>query len=205
MQEVTRRRPKPNQGPPLPQMTLLITYATPAASHTAFVDFGSVPCLTIKSQRLPLRSPRHVLIPARARQTTRSSTSQRPKPNPMATTRALLLTTTAAALLLLLAGGGGAAAARGPLAGGWSPIRNVSEPHIQELGGWAVTEHVRVANDGLRFGEVTSGEQQVVSGMNYRLVLHATDADGDVAAYGALVYEQSWTNTRELMSFASAN
>lgn len=119
-------------------------------------------------------------------------------------TRALLPT-----LLLLLVAAAAAAARAGaparPLAGGWFPIRNVSDPHIQELGGWAVTEHVRLANDGLRFGEVTSGEQQVVSGMNYRLVLDATDADGKLAAYGAFVYEQSWTNTRELVSFASAD
>ncbi|PUZ40488.1 hypothetical protein GQ55_9G428300 [Panicum hallii var. hallii] len=92
-----------------------------------------------------------------------------------------------------------------PLAGGWSPIKDVSDPHIQELGGWAVAEHARLANDGLRFGEVTGGEQQVVAGMNYKLVLDATDADGAVGAYGAFVYEQAWTNTRELMSFAPAS
>jgi len=57
------------------------------------------------------------------------------------------------------------------LAGGWGPIKDVSDPHIQELGGWAVAEHARRANDGLRFGEVTGGEQQLVSGMNYKLVL----------------------------------
>ncbi|CAL4931812.1 unnamed protein product [Urochloa decumbens] len=98
-----------------------------------------------------------------------------------------------------------AKAARPMLAGGWGPIKDVSDPHIQELGGWAVSEHVKLANDGLRFGAVTRGEQQVVSGMNYKLVLDATGADGTVAAYGALVYEQSWTNTRELVSFARAN
>ena len=91
------------------------------------------------------------------------------------------------------------------LAGGWGPIKDVSDPHIQELGGWAVAEHARLANDGLRFGEVTGGEQQVVSGMNYKLVLDATDANGAVAAYEAFVYERSWTNTRELKSFAPAS
>ena len=75
-----------------------------------------------------------------------------------------------------------------PFCGGWGPIKDVSDPHIQELGGWAVAEHARLANDGLRFGEGTGGEQQVVEGMNYKLVLDATDANGAVAAYEAFVY-----------------
>lgn len=118
-------------------------------------------------------------------------------------TRALLLAT--ATLLLLVAASAAARAGPPPLAGGWFPISNVSDPHIQELGGWAVAEHVRLANDGLRFGQVTSGEQQVVAGVNYRLNLDTTDADGNLAAYEAFVYERSWTNTRELMSFTAAN
>ncbi|RCV44171.1 hypothetical protein SETIT_9G352800v2 [Setaria italica] len=113
---------------------------------------------------------------------------------------ALLLATVA------IAAAPAAAARAGPrLAGGWGPIKDVSDPHIQELGGWAVAEHARRANDGLRFGGVSRGEEQVVSGMNYNLVLDATDANGATAAYGAFVYEQVWTNTRELMSFAALN
>jgi hypothetical protein len=100
-----------------------------------------------------------------------------------------------------------AAAARvGPLlVGGWSPIKDVSDPYIQEIGGWAVAEHARRANDGLRFGRVTRGEEQVVAGMNYNLVLDATDANGATAAYGAFVYDQAWTKTRELRSFSALN
>ncbi|RLN39838.1 cystatin 6 precursor [Panicum miliaceum] len=123
-------------------------------------------------------------------------------------TRALRLTALLLAAVAAVATAPAAAAAARvgrPLFGGWSPIKDVSHPHIQELGGWAVAEHARRVNDGLRFGEVTGGEKQVVSGMNYKLVLDATDADGAVAAYVAFVYEQSWTNTRELMSFELAN
>ncbi|WVZ57396.1 hypothetical protein U9M48_007785 [Paspalum notatum var. saurae] len=115
-------------------------------------------------------------------------------------TRALLILTA----MLLAAGAIAAAAVRaGPRPGGWSAIGDVSDPHIQELGGWAVAEHDRrVGGDGrLRFGEVTSGEEQVVAGMNYKLVLNATDAaDGVVAAYAAFMYERVWTNTRQLSS-----
>jgi len=87
--------------------------------------------------------------------------------------------------------------------GGWSPAKDVSDPHIQELGSWAVAEHTKQANDGLRFGKVINAqEQQIVDGVNYKLLLDAADASGNVANYGAVVHEQERTNTRELMAFA---
>ncbi|XP_034577296.1 cysteine proteinase inhibitor 8 [Setaria viridis] len=91
------------------------------------------------------------------------------------------------------------------IVGAWKPIKDVSDPHIQELGGWAVSEHVKQANDGLRFGKVVSGEELVVSGMNYKLVIEATDGAGKSATYGAAVYEQEWTKTRQLLAFEPAN
>jgi cystatin-C len=51
---------------------------------------------------------------------------------------------------------------------------------------------------------VVRGEQQVVSGMNYRLYVDAADAGGRSAPYVAVVYEQVWTNTRQLTSFSKA-
>ncbi|XBI99314.1 hypothetical protein VPH35_019413 [Triticum aestivum] len=65
-------------------------------------------------------------------------------------------------------------------------------------------QHARLASDGLRFRRVTRGEQQVVSGMNYRLFVDAADGSGNSAPYVAEVYEQSWTNTRQLTSFKPA-
>uniref|UniRef100_A0A0D9VDL1 Cystatin domain-containing protein n=1 Tax=Leersia perrieri TaxID=77586 RepID=A0A0D9VDL1_9ORYZ len=101
-----------------------------------------------------------------------------------------------------LGGGGGG---HGPLVGGWSPIKDVGgDRHVQELGGWAVERHAALASDGLRFRRVVSGEQQVVSGMNYRLVVDAADPKGTTASYVAVIYEQSWTNTRQLTSFDPA-
>ncbi|GJM94910.1 hypothetical protein PR202_ga11594 [Eleusine coracana subsp. coracana] len=91
------------------------------------------------------------------------------------------------------------------LLGGWSPITDVNDAHIQELGSWAVAEHVRLVNDGLRFNKVVSGEDQVVSGMNYKLILDVTNADGNDATYGAVVHEQELTKKRQLMSFKPAN
>ncbi|CAL4923358.1 unnamed protein product [Urochloa decumbens] len=102
-------------------------------------------------------------------------------------------------------GGGGS---RGPLVGGWSAIQNVSDPHIQELGGWALGQaqekRLAGAGPGLRFRRVVSGYQQVVAGMNYRLYVDAADPKGRAAPYVAVVYERLWTNTRELTSFDKA-
>ncbi|XP_051209022.1 cysteine proteinase inhibitor 8 [Lolium perenne] len=92
----------------------------------------------------------------------------------------------------------------GPIVGGWRPIEDVTDPHIQELGGWAVTQHAKLASDRLQFRRVTRGEEQVVSGMNYRLFVDAVDGAGTSAPYVAVVYEQAWTRTRELTSFKPA-
>jgi hypothetical protein len=89
--------------------------------------------------------------------------------------------------------------------GGWNPIKDVSDPRIHELGGWAVSEHVKQVNDGVRFVKVVSGEEQVVSGMTYKLVIAATDAAGKSATYGAAVYDEWWTKTGQLLSFEPAN
>ncbi|KAL6637627.1 hypothetical protein ACP70R_025199 [Stipagrostis hirtigluma subsp. patula] len=94
----------------------------------------------------------------------------------------------------------------GPLAGGWSPIEDVGDARIQELGRWALAQakRARLAGDGLQFLRVARGEQQVVSGMNYRLFVVAAEPSGRSAPYVAVVYEQVWTSTRELTSFKPA-
>ena len=68
-----------------------------------------------------------------------------------------------------------------------------------------MAEHVKEANDGLKFSKVVSGDQQVVSGMKYRLVIDALSRDGRVTSFKALVYDQEWSNTRRLLSFDPAN
>ncbi|PAN48949.1 hypothetical protein GQ55_9G428100 [Panicum hallii var. hallii] len=121
----------------------------------------------------------------------------------------LLIAAAAAAVIALCSVAPAAAAREAPapiIVGGWRPIKDVNDPHVQELGGWAVSEHVRQANDGLRFVKVVSGDEQVVSGMNYMLLIEATSgAAGKSATYGAAVYEQEWTKTRRLLAFEAAN
>ncbi|XP_066378329.1 cysteine proteinase inhibitor 8-like [Miscanthus floridulus] len=105
-----------------------------------------------------------------------------------------------------LGGANGGDGGRGPLLGGWAPIPDVGDKHIQELGGWALgqAKHQRLAADGLRFRRVVRGEEQVVSGMRYRLYVDAADPAGRTVPYVAVVYEQVWTRTRQLASFAPA-
>ncbi|CAM0875744.1 unnamed protein product [Alopecurus aequalis] len=91
-----------------------------------------------------------------------------------------------------------AAATYGP----FQAITNVDAPYIQELGKWALAEHVKQANDGLRFDKVVDGKFQVVVGLNYVLVINAAnDADGTEERHTAQVYLHYWTNTRQLVSF----
>lgn len=111
-------------------------------------------------------------------------------------------------LLLLLfffffaAGGlpGGAAAPRGPLVGGYSKIKDVKDPHIKEIGKYAVSENNKQTGGSLLFVRVVSGRQQVVAGMNYDLVIEATDGAAK-GRYEAVVYERAWENYRSLTSF----
>ena len=88
---------------------------------------------------------------------------------------------------------------------GWEPINDINDKHIQELGDWAVLEFLKHVNCSLKFNKVVSGKEQVVSGMNYELVIDASDISGDLGKYKAEVYEQKWTNTRKLISFGKAN
>nr|CAB3501643.1 unnamed protein product [Digitaria exilis] len=88
--------------------------------------------------------------------------------------------------------------------GGWGVIRDVNDAHVQEIGAWAVAEHVKRASDGLRFGRVAGGERLLVAGYNYRLRIDAVNLAGQNVTYNAVVYEQPWTNTRQLVSFDRA-
>ncbi|KAL6850514.1 hypothetical protein ACP4OV_021141 [Aristida adscensionis] len=94
---------------------------------------------------------------------------------------------------------------RQQVVGGWSPIKDINDPHIQELGGWAVSEHVKQAHDGLVFTKVVSGREQVVAGMKYDLAVVVSNSDGKSAKYGALVHEEMFNKKRELLAFRPAN
>ncbi|KAG8062932.1 hypothetical protein GUJ93_ZPchr0003g17157 [Zizania palustris] len=88
--------------------------------------------------------------------------------------------------------------------GGWKKI-DVGSARIQELGSWAVAQHVSMVHDGLKFAKVTGGEEQVVAGMNYRLIILATDDNGEIGTYGASIHVDASTQARKLISFVPAN
>jgi hypothetical protein len=62
-----------------------------------------------------------------------------------------------------------------------------------------VSEHDKKANDRIKFTQ--GGEQQVVSGLNYRLIIDASDGSSKDAKYEAMVWEKDWVNFRQLTSF----
>lgn len=83
-------------------------------------------------------------------------------------------------------------------------INDVNDPHVQELGRWAVSEHVKLANDGLRFVKVVSGREEVYYGVNYELVIETTIGAEKSATYGAVVYEME-NKMLELLAFRPTN
>nr|BAK07147.1 predicted protein [Hordeum vulgare subsp. vulgare] len=88
---------------------------------------------------------------------------------------------------------------------GWEPIVNINDQHIQMLGSWAVLEFSKRMNCVLKFNKVVSGRQQLVSGMNYELIIDVTHFEGKEGKYKAEVYEQEWTKKRQLLSFTKVN
>ncbi|GJM91616.1 hypothetical protein PR202_ga08011 [Eleusine coracana subsp. coracana] len=85
------------------------------------------------------------------------------------------------------------------------PIPDINDPHIQELGVWAISEHNKQAKDALKFKNVTTGDEQVVEGFNYWLIIDALNSKGKDSRYKAVVWEREWENFRNLTSFAPVN
>ncbi|XP_042479770.1 cysteine proteinase inhibitor 1-like [Macadamia integrifolia] len=90
-----------------------------------------------------------------------------------------------------------------PPPGGWQPLEDVKDPHVQELGKFAVSEHNKEAKVDLQFGEVKKGEFEVVSGTLYRLLITATN-HGNASDYNVDVYEENRTKIKMLTSFTKA-
>ncbi|XP_027125726.1 cysteine proteinase inhibitor 1-like [Coffea arabica] len=73
--------------------------------------------------------------------------------------------------------------------GGWTPV-NPADPHIQELGRFAVDEHNKQTGDKLVFVAVVAGLKKPVElATLYWLIIEAKDSDGNQNIYKALVQE----------------
>jgi hypothetical protein len=86
----------------------------------------------------------------------------------------------------------------------WTPIPNneIRDTDIQNLGRWAVGEHVKEARDGIRFNNVLSGFiRKAYQGVNYRLIIAASDNNGKEGRYEAKLYDKNWRGSRTLLYF----
>ncbi|GMH15760.1 hypothetical protein Nepgr_017601 [Nepenthes gracilis] len=84
--------------------------------------------------------------------------------------------------------------------GSYRPIKNLTEPRVIEVGNFAVSEHNKEAGTKLLFVKVVKGDFQVVSGLNFRLVISAKDGV-DLGNYEAVVYKKPWQSYKRLISF----
>ncbi|KAJ1262001.1 hypothetical protein BS78_09G073100 [Paspalum vaginatum] len=113
----------------------------------------------------------------------------------MPTMRTLLLAAAVVAVYLL---------ATPTMAFHGSPI-DVNKPYIQELARWAVAEHVKQANDGIKFNKVVGAQMQEGIGITYHLIIDTFDRAGKEAKYLAVVHERDWRDQTTLLSFTQVN
>lgn len=94
-----------------------------------------------------------------------------------------------------------AASRRALIPGGWSPIKNLSDPDVVAIANFAVSEHNKLLASSkkplLGLSRIVKGKQQVVAGMNYKLVIEASDGK----RYEVTVWEKVWEHVRKLTSF----
>ncbi|KAL5223822.1 hypothetical protein ABZP36_010461 [Zizania latifolia] len=90
------------------------------------------------------------------------------------------------------------------LGGVWTPVPDAGDPHIQELGKWAVRTHDRLDGDHLVFRHVSRAEIQGGVGVDNRLHLKAAGGDPSAGtSFVAVVWESAGSGTRTLLSFDS--
>lgn len=87
-------------------------------------------------------------------------------------------------------------------AGGWSPIKDINDPHVIVIANFAVTEYNKHTGANLKLDKLIKGESQVASGIYYDLILSAGDGSHS-NIYKALVWEKTWQHN--LISFVPAN
>ncbi|TKY53950.1 Cysteine proteinase inhibitor 5 [Spatholobus suberectus] len=87
--------------------------------------------------------------------------------------------------------------------GGWSPI-DINDPHVTEIANYAVTEYDKRYGEMLKFEKVIKADTQIVTGINYRVTLTASNGSS-YNNYIAIVWEKVWMHFRNLTSFTSAH
>ncbi|KAL1194674.1 Cysteine proteinase inhibitor 4 [Cardamine amara subsp. amara] len=87
------------------------------------------------------------------------------------------------------------------LIGGWTPIKDVSDPSVTEIGKYAITEHNKQSKANLKYEKIVKGKTQVVAGTKYDLIIAAKSYGGVTKKYKAVVVERVWEHFRSLESF----
>ncbi|CAA7399314.1 unnamed protein product [Spirodela intermedia] len=83
----------------------------------------------------------------------------------------------------------------------YEPIDNPDDPHIQALAMFAVRQHNKESGETLSLTRVLGGQQLVMKGSDYRLVIGADGNSGAEDLYLAVVYENAWMHYRDLTAF----
>ncbi|KAK7331127.1 hypothetical protein VNO77_25341 [Canavalia gladiata] len=86
--------------------------------------------------------------------------------------------------------------------GGWTPIKNLKDPHVQQIANFAVIEYDKQSGANLKLVNVIRGDTQVVAGISYRLVLAASNGPS-TGKYQAVVLEKAGLQDKKLISFTS--
>ncbi|GLT69102.1 hypothetical protein SLA2020_412790 [Shorea laevis] len=92
----------------------------------------------------------------------------------------------------------------GATVGGWQPIKDLNDAHVKEIAKFAVSEFNKQSNKNLKLNRIVKGEQQIVSGVKYRLTVNVKDG-AESKSYEAIVVEKAWLKSRQLISFKPAN
>lgn len=91
--------------------------------------------------------------------------------------------------------------------GGWTPIKNLTDPHVIEIAQFAVSEYNKQLQSKaafIKFEKVVMGKIQVVSGINYRLEVVVQNG-ASIDKYEAVVLEKAWIHSMTLISFTPIN
>lgn len=86
---------------------------------------------------------------------------------------------------------------------------DINSSYIQECGMWAVTEHNKLAHDGIKFKKVVSANRTMGPSddyFHYNLIIDAQGKNGQYGKYKAsLAVRARVFGKRTLMSFGPAN
>lgn len=89
------------------------------------------------------------------------------------------------------------------LLGSYVPIKDTTTPEIQAIAKFAVNENNKESKTNVMYMKIVKGEEQVVAGINYRLIIEAKDPNKMIQHYEAIVYVRAGTNSKKLVSFGS--